>query len=178
MSTLVLTFILLVAIATGANAADNLPIKAFYGHFVGAGQASSLQGGFFNVTDRDLDVTIEPVDGGVRIAWTTFLRKGADPASQEVIKRSTKITFKKTGNPNVFIEKRGVDPFDDTPLSWARIDGRTLTTYTLVVDKNGVYTVASYARTLNGQGKKMELLYKAFQDGEWVRSAKADLVRK
>ncbi len=164
-------------LAFPATAAD-LPISAFYGHFVGAGQASSLQGGFFDVSERDLDVTIEPAGDGVEIAWTTFLRKGTDPENQEIVKRSTRITFQATDRPTVFIEKRGVDPFDDKPLSWARIEGRTLTTYTLVVDTDGVYSVATYARTLRPGDKRMDLLFKARRDGEWVRSARAELVRK
>ena len=174
-----LAILMIFLAAAGAEVqAKDLPISAFYGHFVGEGQASTLQGGFFDVSARDLDVIIKPVEGGVEISWTTFLRKGTDPNNQEVVKRSTTITFLESAQPNLFIERRGADPFDNTPLSWTRIEGRTLTTYTFLVDKDGIYTVSSYARKLGSGGKTMELRFKSFRDGEWVRSARADLRRK
>jgi len=172
--------IMLVMVATTVSgaAAQDLPISAFYGHFVGRGTASGVSSGFFDASARDLDVTISAAGKGVRVAWTTFVRKGGDPNNQEVVKRSTTITLRATGKPNVFIEKRGSDPFDATPLSWARIEGRTLTTYTFLVDKNGVYSLSSYARTLDKQGRVMDLLFQLLRSGESVRSARAKLVRK
>ena len=174
----VLAIVLVLMAAASGAAAQNLPISAFYGHFVGRGSASGVSSGFFDASARELDVTISAAGNGVRVAWTTFVRKGGDPGSQEVVKRSTTITFRATGKPNVFIEKRGTDPFDATPLSWARIEGRTLTTYTFLVDKDGVYSLSSYARTLDKQGRVMDLLFQLLRNGESVRNARAKLIRK
>ncbi|MCP4327477.1 MAG: hypothetical protein GY791_03465 [Alphaproteobacteria bacterium] len=178
MRILAMVVVLVAAMTLPAVAADDLPISAFYGKWSGSGKSSGMAGGFFDVSERDLDVTISAAGNGVRVAWTTFLRKGSDPQNQEVVKRAAKITFRAGGRPNVFIEKRGTDPFDDKPLSWARIDGRTLTTYTFVVDKDGVYSLSSYARTLARNGRNMELLFALFRDGERVRTARAKLVKK
>jgi hypothetical protein len=173
-----LAMVLVLMAAVSGAAAQDLPISAFYGHFVGRGTASGLTSGFFDTSPRDLDVTISAAGSGVQVAWTTYVRKGDDPKSQVVIKRSTSITFQATSRPNVFIEKRGSDPFDGNPLSWARVEGRTLTTYTFVVDEDGLFGLSTYARTLDRQGRVMDLLFESLRGGEKVRSASAKLVRK
>jgi len=161
---------------TGSAAAQNVSIKAFYGHYSGGGVAESPDSLFFDVTARDLDVVIAPAPGGVRIAWTTVLREGGDPNRPKVIKKSTEITFKATDRPDLFIENRSANPYDGTPLSWARIKDRTLTTYTFVIEENGVYGLSTYARTVSGGG--MDLLFTSVHDGQPIRSVKAKLVKE
>ena len=177
MRVLAIVLMMMAAVSTGA-AAETLSIKSFYGHFVGRGSASSVTAGYFDISERDLEVTIKAAGTGVQVAWTTYINKGGAGDAQKIVKRSTKITFGATGKPNVFIEKRGTDPFDGTPLSWARIEGRTLSTYTFVVDKDGVYNLATYNRTLDKQGRVMDLQFEALRNGVVVRSAGAKLVRK
>ncbi|MCP4330924.1 MAG: hypothetical protein GY791_21255 [Alphaproteobacteria bacterium] len=165
----------LTAWTTGAGA-QNLSIKAFYGHYSGGGVAESPDSLFFDVTARDLDVVIEPASSGFRVAWTTVLRKGGDPNNPEIVKRTTEISFQPTDKPNIFVEKRSVTPFDGTPLSWARIEGQTLSTYTFVIEDDGVYSLASYARTVSAGG--MDLVFTSIRDGQPVRSVKAKLIKQ
>jgi hypothetical protein len=162
--------------AAGGAAAQDLSIKAFYGHYSGGGVAETPDSLFFDVTARDLDVVIAPAAGGVRIAWTTVLRKGGDPNNPEVVKKSTEITFKATDRPNLFIEDRNANAFDGAPLSWARIEGQTLTTYTFAIEEDGIYGLATYARTVGPGG--MDLLFSSIRDGHPVRSVKAKLVKQ
>jgi len=161
--------------AAGSAAAQDLSIKAFYGHYSGGGIAETPGSLYFDVTARDLDVVIEAAAGGVRIAWTTVLRTGDDPNNPKVVKKSTEITFSATDKPNYFIENRNANAFDGAPLSWARIEDHTLTTYTFVIEDDGIYGLSAYARTIGASG--MELLFSSIRDGQPVRRVKARLVK-
>ncbi len=167
--------VLATAWATAALAQD-LPIQAFYGRYSGGGVAESPDSLFFDVTARDLDVLIEAAGSGFRVEWTTVLRKGGDPNNPENVKKTTEITFQPTNQPNVFIERSAGDQFAGTPISWARIENQTLSTYTFIIEEDGVYSLASYSRTVSAGG--MDLLFQSIRDGQPVRSVKAKLVKQ
>jgi hypothetical protein len=174
-----LALALIVAVAatawTGPAATQNLPIKAFFGHYSGGGVAESPDSLFFDVTARDLDVVIGPAGNGFQVEWTTILRKGGDPNNPEIVKHSTQITFQPTAQPNVFMEQTKGDQLAGTPISWARIDGQTLTTYTFVIEPNGIYALSSYERTISAGG--MDLLFTSITDGRPTRTVTAKLVK-
>ena len=78
--------------AERALAADNLPIDAFFGKFVGSGIARSDVSDYFGLTVRDLDVTIAGAGGGaVAITWTTVIRQGGDPDNPDIRKKSAQV---------------------------------------------------------------------------------------
>ena len=101
-------------------------------------------------TARDLDVTIKPKDGGFDIAWTTITH--GTTRGQRIVRKSETVAFVATERPNVFRAATPVEPLSGTPYYWARIAGRTLTVYALLIGANGAYELTSWTRTLNPNG--------------------------
>jgi len=67
------------------------------------------------------------------------------------------------------------DPLKGEELSWARIDGNTMTVFLMTVSKQGVYELQQYDRTLSGTG--MRLLFRSWRDGDRLRSVLGRLVK-
>ncbi|MBT5414968.1 MAG: hypothetical protein HOK81_10245, partial [Rhodospirillaceae bacterium] len=156
-----------VALSAPTAWAQNLPLKAFFGHYQGNGIAESADSLYFGVTMRDMDVVIEPSGQGFIVAWTTVIRQGGDPNNPDVRRKGTEIEFLKTANPLLFRSGTSRDPMDGGQLAWARIKKNTLHVYLMAIDENGVYSVQSYARTLTGEG--MELVFGRITDGQPIR---------
>lgn len=166
-----------VLVAGGAaGAAQDLPISAFAGRYVGAGLARNDLSEYFALTARDLDVTIRPQGGGFALSWTTVLREGGDPDNPNVKRKTTARTFVPAGRPGVFRAVPAVDPLSGQPFAWARIRGQTLTVHSLVVAEDGSYEMHTYDRTLTGQG--MELRFTRVKDGETTRSVTGTLTKE
>ena len=159
-----------------AGAAQDLPISAFAGRYVGAGLARNDLSEYFNLTARDLDVTIRPQGGGFALSWTTVLREGGDPGNPNVKRKTTARTFAPAGRPGVFRAVTAVDPLSGQPFAWARIRGQTLTVHSLVITEDGSYEMHTYDRTLTGQG--MELRFTRVRDGETTRSVTGTLTKE
>lgn len=157
-----------------ARAAD-LSINAFAGHYVGSGLARNDVSEYFDLTVRDLDVTIRPEGAGFNVAWTTVLREGGDPDNPNIKRKSSSISFVPAGRPGVFRGAPSVDPMSGSAYTWARIEGQTLTVHSLVIDETGSYTMHSYDRTLTGLG--MELRFTRVRDGEPTKTVTGKLVK-
>ncbi len=157
-----------------ARAAD-LSINAFAGHYVGSGLARNDVSEYFDLTVRDLDVTIRPEGAGFNIAWTTVLREGGDPDNPNIKRKSSSISFVPAGRPGVFRGAQPVDPMSGSAYAWARIKGQTLTVHSLVIDEHGSYTMHTYDRTLTGLG--MELEFTRVRDGEPTKTVTGKLVK-
>lgn len=170
-------FALVILVMTGAGSvrAADLPIDAFYGHWSGGGVAESPDSLYFDMSARDFDVRIAPSGAGFLVAWTTILRKGGTPENPEFIKRSTELVFSPGSRPGIYEAAPAGNLLAGEPVSWARIEGSTLTTYTMVVADDGTYTVSSYARTVSAGG--MDLVFTAIREGSPVRVVKGKLVK-
>ena len=83
--------------------------------------------------------------------------------------------FDRTDNAAVFHAENSGALLKGEPVTWARIDGDTLTMTTITVSEKGGYDVASWARTVSGDD--MKLVFTRFRDGELVRKVEGDLVR-
>lgn len=165
-----------VAPAAVAQTQQTLPIAAFYGHYAGGGVAEDPDSLFFEATARDFDVAIGPAGNGFHINWTTILRKGGDPENPKIVKRSSELTFVPTDKPDVFMAEPNGNAALGEPVSWARLSGHTLTTYTFEIDENGIYHLSSYARSLDGGGMILE--FKSLRDGHPVRVVTGRLVKQ
>ncbi len=169
----------LAAVVAGgvAEAAQDLPITAFAGRYVGTGVARNDLSEYFALTVRDLDVTIRPRgQGGFALSWTTVLRGGGDPDNPKVKRKSTALTFVPAGRPGVFRSATQADPMSGRPYSWARIKGNTLTVHSLTITDDGSYVMHTYDRTLTGYG--MELKFTRLRDGEATRSVTGKLTKE
>jgi len=153
-----------------------LDIRAFYGSFAGNGFVDANEADYFAMTQRDLDVRIEPAaDGGFTMAWTTVVREGGDPKAPKVQRKATSLTFAAGPRPGVYRALDNGDPLGGGVMSWASIAGKTLTVRQLSVLPDGRYDIQVYARTLSGTG--MDLVYTRVVDGEARRRVRGKLVK-
>jgi len=54
------------------------------------------------MTTRDFDVVIKPESGGVRVDWTSVIRRGGDPLNPRVRRKEISKSLRSTYTPNVF----------------------------------------------------------------------------
>lgn len=137
---------------------DTHTVEPFIGRYIGH-SISNLED---NVSARDFDVTImEGRKGGFKVSWTTFIHKG----NGAVKKKASTIAFKRTGRPGVFAsaQKKDMfgnhtpyDPMDGDPYVWARISGKKLSVFGLLVTDSGGYEMQVYHRTLTDRGMELE----------------------
>ena len=168
----------LVAVFAGAPAsvAQDLPIAAFAGQFVGTGLARDDLSEYFDLTVRDLGVTIAVRGQGFNLAWTTVLRDRGDPDNPTAKRKTTALDFVATGRAGVFRGATPSDPMSGQPYAWARIKGQTLTVHLLVIAADGSYEMHTYDRTLTPFG--MDLKFTRVSDGEPTRSVTAKLTKQ
>ncbi len=159
-----------------AGAAEDVSIEAFAGRFVGSGLARNDLSEYFDLTLRDLDVTISVKGAGFAISWTTVLRDKGDPDNPQVRRKSTSLTFAPSDRPGVYRGNQEADPLDGRPYTWARLHGQTLTVHSLVIAADGSYELQSYERTLSGAG--MALKFTRVRDGETTRSVTGRLIKE
>lgn len=171
----VLAGLAFMALSVPMAQAQDLPLKAFFGHYQGNGIAESSDSLYFGVTMRDMDVVIEPSAQGFFVTWTTVIRQGGDPNNPDIRRKGTEIEFLPTQKPSVFKSSTARDPLDGGQLAWARISERTLVVYLMTIDETGIYSVQSYARTLTGEG--MELVFRRITDGQSTREVRARMVK-
>lgn len=174
---LALTFLIVVgeaALAQGRQVRD-APLGSFFGRWSGNAISESETSIYFQLTARDLDVSIQPVEGGgFRVAWTTVTRQRGDPRNPSIERKSSEIVFTPAGRPNVWRQTMPADPIN-APYAWAAIRGNTLSVSQLVIAADGGYELQVYNRTL--AGGIMELQFSRFRDGEKQRDAKGRLVK-
>ena len=166
------------AIAGGSAAeAQNKPIEAFYGRYVGsATKADSPE-----ITDRDMDVVIKKGKAKSFIVdWTTITRT----ADNTLKRKRQEIEFQLTPRKDVFeagmrTDKFGgripMDAMKGEPYVWARIQKETLTVFALLITDEGSFEVQVYDRTLTDKGLTLE--FSRFRDGLQRRHIAAFLER-
>lgn len=165
----------LLTLGPAALAAQNLPVEAFFGRYVGGGIASNEDSLFFAVTARDFDVTIAAAGRGFRIDWTSVIRGGGTPDKPRIRRKSATKILLPTDRPSVFHGTKSGDPLAGKEMCWARITGRTLSVFLMTVDKGGVYELQQYDRSLSGSG--MDLVFRSWRDGDRLRTVKGKLVK-
>ncbi len=173
-----LALVLMVAVwlPFGASARD-VSIKAFEGLWRGSALSESNISVHFRVTARDLDVEIRPFGaGGFTVRWATILRQKGDPSAPVETLKEAQVAF----NPDptrdkVWIAATQGDPIKGEALYWARLDGQSLTVYSLGIAEDGSAELQIYRRSLTGLG--MELDFSRTVDGEAVRSARGKLIK-
>ncbi len=174
---LALVFALAIGVSVTAEARGTGPIDAFIGHWQGLGITQD-QGKtkFSGLINRDLDVRIEREGDGFKVNWTTVHVKQAMSDQHYVSRKSAWISFIPTERDSVFRMKGSADPINGQPYSWARIFGKSLMLYWMVITDDGSYELQSYERTLLGGGE-MVLKFLRVRDGKRVRTVIGRLAR-
>lgn len=174
-----LGLVLLLAAAAHAADAPAVGIEAFFGTF--EGRAATAGDG--QAVERDLNVSIGPAaEKGFVVSWSTAVRGEGGEAER---RKSYTIAFQPTQRPgvyssamraNVFGEKVPMDPFKGDPFVWARLSGRTLSVYALIILADGGYDLQIYDRTLTSSG--LDLVFSRWIDRHQVSGLSTSLVRK
>ncbi|MBK19508.1 MAG: hypothetical protein CMM52_11800 [Rhodospirillaceae bacterium] len=169
------TFVFTTIAGLTQAAQPNLTIDAFFGTFSGGGVAENEDSIYFATTARDFDVKIAPSGSGFQIDWTSVIRKGGDPKKPNVRRRQTTRTLVPAGAQGVFRCTSSGDPLKGKEMCGAKIKGATLSLFLMRVNKNGIYALQQYDRTLSGTG--MKLVFKSTRSGERVRTVSGRLVK-
>jgi hypothetical protein len=162
-------------LATGAAWAAALH-EPFLGEYVGDAISDNAE----EISKRDISVTIEASEGGFSVRWTAVIRR----ASGRLKRSDLKINFQPTGRgnlyrsamrTNMFGQAAPLDPMQGDPYVWARISGRTLSVYALIITDEGGYEMQGHERTLTDEGMLLE--YERVRDGEILRNVTGKLRR-
>ncbi len=176
----------LIALATGfvaclalsgvsASAAD---IKPFVGDYIGSANVVDADG---TATPRDMSVSIHEIDKGFNVSWKTTSYK----LDGRVKEQKFSIDFRSSDRPdvysaamkrNVFGHEVPLNPMKGEPFVWGRIDGSTLTVFSLFIDETGGYELQQYDRTLTDGG--LNLSFSRFINGEKSRSVETFLEKQ
>jgi hypothetical protein len=96
-------------------------------------------------------------------------------ASQSKVKTSS-LTFRRSKNPNMYIDVKSGHALDGKKTTWARMSGDTLTINQLVVAEDGQWDVTVYDRTLK-DNEHMALSFTRYTNGTMARQAKLSMTR-
>ena len=163
--------LILFAVAVGPTASaaqDADGLGQFFGVWEGTAVAENPRSEFFPVSARDFDVTVRPADGGFTVTWGATIRGRDEPFSAAIRRREATLHFRQTASDGVYLARDPADPAQGSDMSWARLDGSTLTVTELVRMEDGYDTLVT-ERTLTAYG--LELNFNRFRDGEIVLSA-------
>ncbi|WP_157598671.1 hypothetical protein [Tateyamaria omphalii] len=163
----------MLAFAGGARA----DIAPFVGAYSGSAEVVQVDG---TSVPRDMSVEISETREGFTVTWTSVTYR----ASGKVSEKSYTVDFVPSGRgqvyaaaqkKNVFGHEVQLDPMKGEPYVWARIDGTTLTVFSLFVDVDGGYNLQQYDRTLTGGG--LDLRFQTIRDGRILRAVDTFLER-
>ncbi len=163
------------ALAQQAFAAN---IEPFVGDYTGSAEVVDADG---TATPRDMSVSIHEIKGGFNVSWTTTTYK----ADGRIKDEKYSVDFQTSDRPdvysaamkrNVFGHEVPLDPMKGEPFVWGRIDGDTLTVFSLFISENGGYELQQFDRTLAEGG--LNLSFSRFHDGEKSRSVETFLKKE
>jgi hypothetical protein len=160
------------ALASATVAAEEPSIGSFEGSWRGVEVHTSDPR--LAAKPGDLDLKLSPEDKGFRLEWTTFARTSEGHLQRQKVDER----FGPTDRPGVFAVRpeRGslfshlfADPAIANPLKgetllWARLDGATLTVYSLAIDDHGGFDLNRYARTLTDDGMMVHYTHRIEND--------------
>ncbi|MEM7446465.1 MAG: hypothetical protein AAF414_24310 [Pseudomonadota bacterium] len=148
-------------------------ISDFVGEWQGMGILETEDSLFFAMNRRDLDVIISGSEREFTVEWTTITRSGTNPDDPEIRRNSSSLTFRPADHPNVFEARSSGSPLNGDVMSWARLNGQTLSVYQMSITEGGGYSVATYDRTLTDDA--MQLRFVRLQDGQPTREVNGQL---
>ncbi len=166
--------------AAAASAAD--AIDPFVGNFVG--NTTQMSGS--DEAKRDLTVDVAKADDGKGfvVTWKTVIHKASGKDEEQP---AVKVRFAATKRANIFsaASKQDmfgkfvpIDPVSGTdPYYWARIQGKTLSIFNILINDDGGYEMQVYHRTVAPDGT-MQVKFERIRDGVSQRTVNGILRRK
>ncbi len=153
-------------------------VSRFYGEYSGSAPVQYEDG---TSQQRDMSVTITETHSGFLVAWSTTTEKQDGRRKT----KSYEIEFHPSPRDgiysaamkrNVFGHSVQLDPMKGEPYVWGRIEGDTLSVYSMFVTPSGDYEMQQFDRTLADGGLK--LVFTAEKGGEPKRRVETFLERK
>jgi hypothetical protein len=150
------TALVLVVLLIASIAQADIP--RFVGNYTGSADVLSADG---TKIPRDMSVEISLVEDGFRVSWTSTTYR---PDGSQKVKSYT-IDFGPSDRDgvyaaamrrNVFGHDVQLDPMKGEPFVWARIEGDTLSVYSLFVTETGGYEIQQFDRTLADGGLNLD----------------------
>ncbi len=154
-------------------------IDQFVGKF--EGKATAMSGD--DRSARDLTVIISRTEDGKGfvVDWKTVIHRtdGGDDQRHE------RVRFLPTKRPNVysagskadmFGKLVPIDPISGDAYYWARIRGKTMSVFNIIVTEQGGYEMQVYHRTVK-DGDAMTVEFSRVRDGEPLRAITSELKR-
>jgi len=166
----------LVTLATLSAGAASSDWKAFVGSYTGTAMAATTKGN----QSRDMTVTISEARDGFRVEWDTSRVKKSgnfqrDSYSIDFAPSERDGIYASKMAPGLFGGRRPLDPLKGEPYVWARIEGKTMTVYAMLIDDTGNYEMQVYERTLVTEG--LELNFTRYRRSEVLSKVSALLKR-
>ncbi|SLN70607.1 hypothetical protein [Ruegeria meonggei] len=158
-----------------AFAAD---ISAFVGDYVGS---ATVVDGDGTETPRDMSVSIHENRQGFNVSWktTTYKLDGRvkdQKFSIDFNPSDRSDVYSAAMKRNVFGHEVPLDPMQGEPFVWGRIEGDTLTVFSLFIGETGDYELQQFDRTLADGG--LNLSFSRFRNGIKSRSVETFLKKK
>ena len=169
---------LIVAMLMMAANVVQADISRFYGNYTGSAEVISADG---TARARDMSVDISGVKHGFRVSWSSTTYRENGTAKQ----KSYTIDFTQSDRSGVFAAamKRNVfghdvqlDPMKGEPYVWSRIEGDTLSVYSMYVTDGGGYEIQQFDRTLAEGGLALE--FRNVRDGQILRTVSTFLKKQ
>ena len=155
-------------------------IDAFVGRF--SGQSLEVAGKEQGKRDLSVEISKSPDGKGFLVGWKTVIHKASGKDEEQP---QDKVRFIPTKRDNIFSaasrqdmfgKQVPIDPISGKdPYYWARIRGKTLSVYNIIINDDGGYEMQVYHRTLTDDGMKVE--FQRIRDGAPQRTVTGLLKR-
>ncbi|SDD80375.1 hypothetical protein [Ruegeria marina] len=164
-----------IALALPVWAAD---ISEFVGDYEGNADLVRADG---TVEPRDMSVSIAETRDGFNVSWSTTIQKPdgrikESDYSVDFLPSPREGIYAAAMTRNVFGHAVQLDPMKGEPYVWGRIEGDTMTVYSLFVADDGGYELQQFDRTLAEGG--LMLKFSRLKDGVEQRSVETFLARQ
>lgn len=168
----------LVALLILSGSFAQADISRFVGTYNGSADVVSVDG---TSLKRDMSVDIEETSDGFRLGWTSITYREDGTArdktySIEFVPSDRGDVYAAAMKRNVFGHDVQLDPMKGEPFVWSRIEGDTLSVYSLYVAEDGGYEIQEFNRTLAVGG--LELEYQSVRNGVIHRTVMAFLTKE
>lgn len=166
--------LLLVWLCTGPLFAAT--IDQFEGSYVGSAQFA-YEG---EVQRRDMSTEIVATKTGFVVSWTSVSyktdgRTKAKTYTIEFIPSGREDIYKSAMAKNLFGKDTPLNPLNGEPFVWARLEGDTLSVFSLFIDEAGEYEVQEFHRTLIDVG--LDLVFRRVHSTAIEKEIRTILVR-
>ncbi|MCB1343143.1 MAG: hypothetical protein KDK24_19150 [Pseudooceanicola sp.] len=152
-------------------------IARFVGDYAGSAEVETWDG---EIVQRDMSVSITGTGDGFEVKWSSTTWRDGKGKSKTYrigfVPTDRDSVFAAAMARNVFGHAVPLDPMKGEPYVWARIEGDTLTVFSMYVGPNGGYEIQQFDRTLVPEGLRLD--FAASGDGKPRREVSTVLKRQ